>query len=148
MATKGKMAGESTIFTRQPPEGFDPEKPYADGLLAWKQREYVAREKFVGIETAKVLDTSFFRQLLRDAAPAHTICSRTLAMLRGTQILRDRMKECYLREGVNHRANCQEARCVARARSVCRFSVRIGVRARLMDPPAPNFFLAGGEGVP
>lgn len=51
-----KMAGESTIFTRQAPEGFDPEKPYADGLTAWKQKEYVAREKFVGIETSKVKD--------------------------------------------------------------------------------------------
>lgn len=48
------MAGESTIFTRQPPAGFDPEKPYADGLALWKQKEYVARETFVGIETSKV----------------------------------------------------------------------------------------------
>lgn len=53
MAEK-KMAGESTIFTRQPPAGFDPEKPYADGLALWKQKEYVARETFVGIETSKV----------------------------------------------------------------------------------------------
>jgi len=54
----------------------DPDNKYADPIAALEQREYIVREKVLGVAKARSL--------------------------------RERVKECYSREGVNHYQNCQE----------------------------------------
>lgn len=66
----------SVKFEETPPDDFNPEKPYADPIAFLEQREWVAREKLVEIEKAK--------------------------------ILRAKVRECYIKEGVNHYQYCRD----------------------------------------
>uniref|UniRef100_B8LPH6 NADH dehydrogenase [ubiquinone] 1 beta subcomplex subunit 10-B n=1 Tax=Picea sitchensis TaxID=3332 RepID=B8LPH6_PICSI len=63
-------------YDEGPPDNFDPQNPYADPVAFLEYREYLVREKWIGIETAK--------------------------------ILKEKVKWCYRKEGVNHLQKCRE----------------------------------------
>eukprot|EP00252_Welwitschia_mirabilis_P013592 TRINITY_DN298_c0_g1_i1.p2 TRINITY_DN298_c0_g1~~TRINITY_DN298_c0_g1_i1.p2 ORF type:complete len:103 (-),score=14.89 TRINITY_DN298_c0_g1_i1:127-435(-) len=63
-------------FPEGPPDNFDPKDPYKDPVAYFEYREYLVREKFIQIETAK--------------------------------ILREKVKWCYRKEGVNHLQKCRD----------------------------------------
>ncbi|XP_031474447.1 NADH dehydrogenase [ubiquinone] 1 beta subcomplex subunit 10-A-like [Nymphaea colorata] len=42
-------------FDEGPPDGFDPNDPYADPVALLEQREYLVREKWIDIEKAKII---------------------------------------------------------------------------------------------
>lgn len=48
------MSYEGPDYSRQPPEGFDPNDPKRDPYQSALYREYVVREKIVQVEKAKV----------------------------------------------------------------------------------------------
>ena len=61
-------------FPEGPPEGFNPEDPYADPVALVEQREYNVRQKAIQIERAKVI-TCEGRQWLSDTSLCR-LCSR------------------------------------------------------------------------
>ena len=78
-----------------PPKNYDPENPYADRLAFLEMKEYLVRRKMVEIEKVKVRDTERWVYSCSNGP----LCSK---------IVRQRMRECYQREGVNHHQNCRE----------------------------------------
>jgi hypothetical protein len=48
----GVYKGE--MFSTEPAPGFDPEKPWADPVAGFEQREYVVREKMVEVAKCQV----------------------------------------------------------------------------------------------
>ncbi|OAY70272.1 NADH dehydrogenase (ubiquinone) 1 beta subcomplex subunit 10-B [Ananas comosus] len=42
-------------FDEQAPDGFDPANPYGDPVAMLEMREHLVREKWIQIETAKIL---------------------------------------------------------------------------------------------
>ncbi|EFJ19389.1 hypothetical protein SELMODRAFT_39227, partial [Selaginella moellendorffii] len=63
-------------FDLDPPENFDPADPHGDPIAFIEMRDWIVREKWIGVERAK--------------------------------ILRERLRACYQREGVNHLKNCRK----------------------------------------
>eukprot|EP00976_Prorocentrum_cordatum_P068145 1179020-Prorocentrum_minimum.AAC.1 len=43
------------MFSTEPAPGFDAEKPWADPVAGFEQREYVVREKFVEVAKCQVM---------------------------------------------------------------------------------------------
>ena len=80
--------------------GFNAEDPYADPVALLEHREYVVWEKEVKIEEAKVS--------LICSAPAGSSPVASVSPQSFLQILREKLKDCYLREGVNHYQNCRQ----------------------------------------
>jgi NADH dehydrogenase (ubiquinone) 1 beta subcomplex subunit 10 len=118
----GGRAGEATVFPAEGPAGFDPAHPYADPAASLAQREHIVREKLVKVETAKVRRRCVQRLRRCRGAPrasARTRVSRVHAfrtvsdahpLWARAQILRERVQQCYRKEGVNHYENCREVR--------------------------------------
>jgi NADH dehydrogenase (ubiquinone) 1 beta subcomplex subunit 10 len=42
-------------FDEQPPDNFDPKNPYGDPVAMLEYREHLVREKWIQIETAKII---------------------------------------------------------------------------------------------
>ncbi|KAM0854162.1 hypothetical protein ACQ4PT_050615 [Festuca glaucescens] len=42
-------------FDERPPDDFDPKNPYADPVAMLEYREHLVREKWIQIETAKII---------------------------------------------------------------------------------------------
>jgi NADH dehydrogenase (ubiquinone) 1 beta subcomplex subunit 10 len=42
-------------YDEGPPDNFDPQNPYADSVAFLGYGEYLVREEWIGIETAKIL---------------------------------------------------------------------------------------------
>ncbi|KAH0455995.1 hypothetical protein IEQ34_013902 [Dendrobium chrysotoxum] len=50
------MGRKKTVeFDEGPPDDFDPNNPYADPVAMLEYREYLVREKWIQIETAKII---------------------------------------------------------------------------------------------
>ncbi|KAK8945728.1 NADH dehydrogenase [ubiquinone] 1 beta subcomplex subunit 10-B [Platanthera guangdongensis] len=50
------MGRKKTVeFDEGPPDNFDPNNPYADPVAMLEHREYLVREKWIQIETAKII---------------------------------------------------------------------------------------------
>ncbi|ERN03965.1 hypothetical protein AMTR_s00079p00095540 [Amborella trichopoda] len=50
------MVRKATVeFDEGPPDDFDPNNPYADPVAMLEYREHLVREKWIQIETAKIL---------------------------------------------------------------------------------------------
>ncbi|KAJ4964030.1 hypothetical protein NE237_023969 [Protea cynaroides] len=43
------------VFDESPPDDFDPANPYKDPVAMLEMREHIVREKWIDIETAKIL---------------------------------------------------------------------------------------------
>jgi len=80
--------------------GFNAEDPYADPVALLEHREYVVWEKEVKIEEAKV---SLICSAPAGSSPVASVSPQSIL-----QILREKLKDCYLREGVNHYQNCRQ----------------------------------------
>ena len=78
-----------------PPKNYDPENPYADRIAFLEMKEYLVRRKMVEMEKVKV----------RAPNSRHIPCSNDPLCVK---IVRQRMRECYQREGVNHLQNCRQ----------------------------------------
>lgn len=51
-----KMVRKAKVeFDEQPPDNFDPKNPYADPVAMLEYREHLVREKWIQIETAKII---------------------------------------------------------------------------------------------
>ena len=98
------LAGEASAFPGAP-AAFDPAAPLANPGAAFEQREHLVRQKLVHVETAKARALS--------SAPSCAPWSRCGAEASRPQILRERVQQCYRKEGVNHYQNCKEARAFA-----------------------------------
>ncbi|GBG84846.1 hypothetical protein CBR_g39222 [Chara braunii] len=76
MEDRAKMGYKGQPKFDEGPPDFDPANPYADPVAFFEQREYLTRERFVKVETAK--------------------------------LYREKVRNCYRQEGVNHLQNCRE----------------------------------------
>ncbi|MCL7039486.1 hypothetical protein MKW94_005441 [Papaver nudicaule] len=45
----------NVVFDESPPDDFDPSDPYKDPVAMLEMREHIVREKWIDIETAKIL---------------------------------------------------------------------------------------------
>ena len=163
----GGRAGEATVFPADGPAGFDPAHPYADPAASLAQREHIVREKLVKVETAKVRRRCVQRsrrcrcvqrsRRCRGAprASAHTRVSRVRAfcaapdphpLLARAQILRERVQQCYRKEGVNHYENCREVR--RSAAPVQRGFLASAALNACRGPACPPLALAARERLP
>ena len=46
---------KGVVFDEGPPDDFDPENPYKDPVAMLEMREHLVREKWIHIETAKII---------------------------------------------------------------------------------------------
>lgn len=106
----GRFKGPS--FPEGAPDNFNPEAPFADPVALLEYREYVVREKAIKVETAKVMTVSLWFNV---DVPL-ICCSALVSVLSlepscfgvSNQILKEKVRACYLREGVNHMSKCRE----------------------------------------
>ena len=92
------------------PEGFNPDERFADRVALLEYREHLAFEKNVKVEGAKVsgrLRCHGMRCIALSTAGVHS--GRPVSHLVDfAQVLRNKLRECYMKEGVNHYQNCRE----------------------------------------
>lgn len=96
------MVWKGPDIIQEAPDSFNPEDPYADPVALHEAREASVWRKEVRIEKAKVICLS--GSGLLNVVAKHICLIARLA----EQILRERMKQCYIKEGVNHLQNCRK----------------------------------------
>ena len=108
----GRWAGPK--YPEGPPANYDPENPHADPVALLEHREYEVRRKEVGVAKAQV------RLHLNSNEPPYSakVCFNGLV---NAQILRERVRMCYIKEGVNHIQNCKQvwSQCIFVATRGC-----------------------------
>ena len=90
-------------YPEGPPANYDPENPHADPVALLEHREYEVRRKEIGVAKAKVL-------MHVSVSAAFQWSKAATDGVYTFQILRERMRQCYLKEGVNHIQNCKPVR--------------------------------------
>lgn len=113
------MVWKGFKFPEEPPQ-INPDDKYEDPVALIEYREWALRRKYVDIEKAKVCATLV---LQRYGGITHSCfvllrCFSLLAQMPKPaylirwpcwmQLLREKVKHCYVTEGVNHYQNCRE----------------------------------------
>mmetsp|Transcript_22668 Transcript_22668/g.37893 ORF Transcript_22668/g.37893 Transcript_22668/m.37893 type:complete len:102 (-) Transcript_22668:207-512(-) len=80
------------MFSTEPATGFDPEKPWADPVAGFEQREYVVREKMVEVAKCQIIRDRLQDCVRKEGVNHYEHCkelsSKYVSMIKGVGVHR------------------------------------------------------------